>query len=277
MNGLDDKFEQIVATAAYRLRRANRSREVEILRQVNPYISTTEGEIYNSFVGEVSWGELQILDLELALDIYDEMSEEEREQIQDVVRKVAYELRAGIDGVNFRPRPITDRNWRESIASLADSQFGLPSSDPQFRSDVFMLMPFSGRTAQEVYKNHILKVVKDRELTINRGDDFFTGTHVVHDIWSAINAAAVVIADCTGRNPNVFYELGIAHTLGKKTILIAEREEDVPFDLRTYRYIKYDYTPPGMSLFEAALKHALANLIPDNSTATEIDPRDIPF
>jgi hypothetical protein len=45
----------------------------------------------------------------------------------------------------------------------------------------------------------------------------------------------VVICDCTGRNPNVFYEIGIAHTLGREVILITQNPEDIPFDLRHLR------------------------------------------
>jgi hypothetical protein len=39
------------------------------------------------------------------------------------------------------------------------------------------------------------------------------------DVWNSIYSSSIIIADCTGRNPNVFYELGIAHTLGKPVIL----------------------------------------------------------
>ena len=60
-----------------------------------------------------------------------------------------------------------------------------------------------------------------------------------------------VIADCTTRNPNVFYEIGMAQTVGKPVLLITQDESDVPFDLRHLRYIKYAYTPPGMAAFEA--------------------------
>ena len=50
-------------------------------------------------------------------------------------------------------------------------------------------------------------------------------------IWESINRARIVIADTTTRNPNVFYEIGICHTLGKDVILITQDSEDVPFDL----------------------------------------------
>jgi hypothetical protein len=77
------------------------------------------------------------------------------------------------------------------------------------------------------------------------------------EIWSAICKARLVIADCTGRNPNVFYEIGVAHTMGIPVILLTQRMEDVPFDLRHIRFIKYEFTPRGMQKFEKELSATL--------------------
>ena len=96
---------------------------------------------------------------------------------------------------------------------------------------------------------------------MKRGDDFFTAHHVIKDIWDAICGARIVIADCTGRNPNVFYEIGMAHTVGKAVILLTQNDEDVPFDLRQVRYIQYTYTPPGMKEFEKKLAETIKSLL----------------
>jgi hypothetical protein len=48
-----------------------------------------------------------------------------------------------------------------------------------------------------------------------------------------------MVADVTGKNPNVFYELGIAHTVGRDVIIITQNEQDVPFDIRNYQYFQY--------------------------------------
>jgi hypothetical protein len=90
-------------------------------------------------------------------------------------------------------------------------------------------------------------------LSIKRGDDFFGAEAVMGDIWSAILHAKVVVAECTGRNPNVFYEIGLAHAVGTPVILVTQKAQDVPSDLRAIRYIKYQYTPRGMQAFEKAL------------------------
>ena len=72
-----------------------------------------------------------------------------------------------------------------------------------------------------------------------RADDFWLHPHIMHDILELITTSQVIICDLSGKNPNVFYEAGIAHTLGKEVILITQHESDVPFDLRPLRYISY--------------------------------------
>ena len=98
-------------------------------------------------------------------------------------------------------------------------------------------------------------------VTVRRADDFFTAHSVVQDIWKAIVSARLIVADCTDRNPNVFYEIGLAHTIGKSTILLTQREEDIPFDLQQRRYIAYQFTPPGMKEFEIKFKETVQNVL----------------
>jgi len=121
---------------------------------------------------------------------------------------------------------------------------------------VFVLMPFIPEL-RTVFDDHIKKAAKELGLSAARADDFFSIGSIMQDVWSAINYARVVIADCTQRNPNVFYEIGIAHTLGKETILISQDLKDIPFDLRHLRFIIYDPTPRGMTEFEEGLKSTL--------------------
>jgi hypothetical protein len=90
---------------------------------------------------------------------------------------------------------------------------------------------------------------------------FFLQGRVIEDIWVAINSAKVIIADCTGRNPNVFYELGMAHTIGKEVVLITQDIDDIPFDVRHIRFIVYEYTPRGMKEFEVQLKKTLRYIL----------------
>lgn len=125
--------------------------------------------------------------------------------------------------------------------------------------EVFVLMPFAD-TLRPVYEDHIKEVVADLGLRIDRADNFLGAGSIMTDVWSAIHAARIVVADCTGRNPNVFYEIGLAHAIGKRPILIAQSPDDIPFDIQHLRTIHYEYTAPGMKQFEKALRESIRKL-----------------
>jgi hypothetical protein len=120
--------------------------------------------------------------------------------------------------------------------------FGKPDRDTILKSNVFTLMPFIAEL-KPIYDDHIKVICNKLGLSCQRADDLIRVGQIMKDVWSAIFLADWRIADCTGRNPNVFYEMGIAHTLGKQVILITQNEDDVPFDIRHIRYLKYEFTP----------------------------------
>lgn len=136
--------------------------------------------------------------------------------------------------------------------------FGLPQI-PNRSYDLFVLMPFRAEL-EPVYEVHMKAIAKELNMTIARADDLFTAGSIVEEIWSYIAQSRIILADCTDRNPNVFYEIGIAHTLGKPVVLITQNEDDIPFDLRNRRFIKYEYPSRGMEEFEHGLKATLISL-----------------
>jgi hypothetical protein len=144
--------------------------------------------------------------------------------------------------------------------------FGMPRDFAEI-PDIFVLMSFA-LNLQPVYQEHILNVANRLKLIAKRADDFFTAHSVVDDIWAGIYHSRVIIADCTGRNANVFYEIGMSHTIGKRVILITQNEDDVPFDLRPIRYIRYSYTPPGMRIFEEQLARTISEEIKASTPVT---------
>jgi nucleoside 2-deoxyribosyltransferase len=139
--------------------------------------------------------------------------------------------------------------------------FGVPWK-LSVKSDIFVIMPFL-KELKPVYEDHIRSAAQKMNLTVTRGDDFFTAKSVMSDIWNAMNACRLVIADCTGRNPNVFYEMGMAHTLGKPVILISQNKEDIPFDIQHIRYIIYEFTPRGMMDLEKNLTATIQTELAD--------------
>ena len=151
---------------------------------------------------------------------------------------------------------------------IVSPQFATYSAD-RYRSDILVLMPFTDALTA-LYQDHLKAVAQALQMTIARADDFFTGGQIMTEIWSAIVKANVLIADCTGRNPNVFYEIGLAHALGKPVVLITRSSEDVPFDLRHYRYIQYEFTPRGMKSFEDTLTKTLKSTLEDEDASRQL-------
>ncbi|GAB5426423.1 MAG: hypothetical protein Crog4KO_35700 [Crocinitomicaceae bacterium] len=133
----------------------------------------------------------------------------------------------------------------------------IPSANQQLLSHAFMVMPFS-ENLTTIYKNRVVKLLQSMDIDVKRGDDFFTEHTIMSEIWASIFNCNFVIADCTGKNPNVFYEIGMAHTLGKPVILITQ--EDMPRSIQTYRYLKYYNNPKGLIELEKSLLDAVEKL-----------------
>lgn len=89
-------------------------------------------------------------------------------------------------------------------------------------------------------------------------DDLF-GNDIMQDIWEGICSAGLIIADLTTRNPNVFYELGLAHTLGKDFLLITQDLADLPFDLRRFRCVEYEDNSDGYERLRTELSKRLVD------------------
>ncbi len=122
----------------------------------------------------------------------------------------------------------------------------------------FVITPFGDASnIQEVYRDVIIPTAEEVGLRVRRADDIFSHGEIIRDIWAAIGAARIIIADVTGRNANVFYELGMAHAIGKDVIMLAQDRADVPFDVTHLRYILYQYTPRGVKKLQQSLKGTL--------------------
>lgn len=68
--------------------------------------------------------------------------------------------------------------------------------------------------------------------------------NILDQVWQGVRSSDVVVADISGSNPNVFYEIGLAHALGKEVILITQ-EDAAPFDIQAARREKYDRSDLG--------------------------------
>jgi len=124
----------------------------------------------------------------------------------------------------------------------------------------FVMQPFAaplGEYYEKIYKPAIEKA----GLTPIRADaDIFGTGKIIDQVFQGLVAAKVLVAELTSRNPNVFYELGVAHALEKPVVLVSAREEDVPFDLQHIRVIYYDVNDPfwGTKLMEKVAENILS-------------------
>jgi hypothetical protein len=103
----------------------------------------------------------------------------------------------------------------------------------------FVIMPF-GQPFDRYYLNIFVPAITAVGLKPLRADSIFSSSTIMADVWRFTRQAVVVLADVTGKNPNVFYELGLAHATGKPVVIVMNSLEDVPFDLKGLRVIEYD-------------------------------------
>lgn len=126
----------------------------------------------------------------------------------------------------------------------------------------FIMMPFGDPLGQYFGTIYEPAVKKAGLRPVRADDDIFGTGKIIDQVWRGITESKVLIAELTSRNPNVFYELGLAHALQKPVVLVSSNEEDVPFDLQHIRVIYYDMVDPfwGEKLIEKVAENILSAL-----------------
>ena len=139
--------------------------------------------------------------------------------------------------------------------------FTIPENEKIELTLVSAMMPFNAGFSA-VYDT-IRAAAENVGLRCRPADDIWENPAVIQDIVSLVDKSRVVICDCTGRNPNVFYEIGIGHSLGREVILITQIDADIPFDLRHLRYVPYLNNAEGRLALQTALESRLTTLLSD--------------
>jgi hypothetical protein len=120
---------------------------------------------------------------------------------------------------------------------------------------VAVMMPFAAELSATY--EAIKRACAASTLRCLRVDDIWEESAIIQDIFNLIFRAQLVIVDFTGKNPNVMYETGIAHTLGKHVIPISQSLADVPFDMQHHRVLKYHPNNEGRATLETELTRKL--------------------
>lgn len=137
--------------------------------------------------------------------------------------------------------------------------FQIPEHEHIEPALVSVMMPFAAEFTP-VYQA-IRQAAEGVGLVCRRADDIWENPTIIQDVVGLIDRSRIVVCDCTGRNPNVFYEAGIAHTLGREVILITQSEADIPFDLRHLRQARYHDNGEGRAALTTALQNRMAAII----------------
>ncbi len=124
---------------------------------------------------------------------------------------------------------------------------------------ISVMMPFKAELT-DIYAA-IKKAAESAGFSCMRADDLWNDSTVIQDIFSLIFESYIVVCDFSDRNENVFYEAGIAHTLGKHVVPITQSADDIPFDLRHHRYAKYLNNSEGRAALAANLTERFTVLL----------------
>lgn len=116
---------------------------------------------------------------------------------------------------------------------------------------VAVMMPFQ-KEFESVY-GAIKNACSGANYRVLRADDIWEESTIIQDIFNLIFRSSIVIVDFTGKNPNVMYETGIAHTLGKLVVPISQSLSDVPFDMSHHRILTYLGNNEGLQELEKNL------------------------
>jgi hypothetical protein len=148
-------------------------------------------------------------------------------------------------------------------------------------------MPFE-EPFDAIYARLVSPALKEAGYTVRRADSVLDQQNVLRDIITGIDSADLIVADLTGLNSNVFYELGIAHGLGIPTVMLTQDIDEVPFDLRGYRVQEYSDRFDKIadlqgSITEIATGHAegkisfgspVSDFLPDGQAAKRLARRE---
>ncbi len=166
---------------------------------------------------------------------------------------------------------LSDRDGKIRILDVAqDADTGSQKSDRMRKLEkgvsvnandtCFVMQTFAsplGEYYESVYKPAIQKAGFN---PVRADADIFGTGKIMDQVWTGISAARVLVAELTSRNPNVFYELGLAHALKKPVVLVSANENDVPFDLQHIRVVYYDVNDPfwGKKLLDKVAENILS-------------------
>jgi len=174
----------------------------------------------------------------------DYKNDEFRRSIEKQISELSNQLGASqerFQSINHLLMDAQGDRKNETIPKQNESEFfTLFGVDKDTKIDnklIFVLTPFNEQYNSSYFT--VKETVEDLGLKCSRGDDASVSHNILEHIIQEMVRARLIIANISGRNSNVFYELGIAHALGKPVLLISETDSSIPFDLSHIRTLMY--------------------------------------
>ena len=192
---------------------------------------------------------MQILPIkpQISYSEYQDIIDRNKDFITEIITAIGFKI-------TEKPRVIEDSSESKKVITLTPTLFKIP--DEPIRNDcVSVMMPFKKEF------DNVLEAIKNAcsnaNMSCHRADDFWKDSLIIQDVFELIYRSSIVIVDFSGKNPNVFYESGIAHTIGKDVIPITQHLDDVPFDLQQHRILPYLNNSEGLKKLTEGLEERL--------------------
>lgn len=139
----------------------------------------------------------------------------------------------------------------------------------ELKKSVFVIMSFNDQESESAYLEVVRPICEASGMDVIRADEINSNQVIYDDILQGIRRADIVIADISGKNPNVMYELGIAHSIKQQSTIMLTHDEftEAPFDIKHFRIISYTDSIIGTNKLKSELTNTIALLL-DNYELT---------
>ncbi|WP_186309320.1 hypothetical protein [Pseudomonas oryzihabitans] len=209
----------------------------------------------------------QIRGREVQLDYYfdQDVPPIPMEDIERLAGELGIDMSGGITELEHTHWVVKDIDLFEILflhlrqSSRVPALFDLPSSPNIDQLQLSAMMPFGGGF-HGTYQA-IRAAAARNGMQCDRADTIWQNEAIIDDVAHLIDRSRIVVVDCTGRNANVYYELGLAHAWGKEVILITQSAADIPFDIQHIRYLQYYPNDQGIQGLEDRLSERIAAIL----------------
>ncbi len=217
--------------------------------------------VFDDSFPPISWEQIKALEWDLDIDNYELNRTHWALKDVDLFDVLIENGQLPEDTPSPRQPGASAKRYRQDArvsAEVTPTVFRVPT-EPRDPRLVSVMMPFDA-SLDQVYAT-IGNLCTELDLKCSRADDVFDESELIQDVFSLIYRSAVVICDFTGSNPNVYYEAGIAHTLGRPVVPLTQFDAHVTFDLKHHRFIQYLNNSQGLQELKPKLQRRLRRLL----------------